>query len=56
MPIETLLGDGPEEYLRALVAVAFAGAMAVARLGSHIDRDALRRAIRTLSVGMRIYR
>ena len=59
MPMESLLDpDGPEEYLRALVALSLAAAAAAARLRSraHIDRETFRRAMRKLMVGMRVYR
>lgn len=59
MPMESLLDPGgPEEYLRALVAASLAAAMATTRLRTHvrIDRDTLRRAMRRLIVGMRVYR
>ena len=59
MPMESLVhGESLEEYLRALVALSLATATAATRLRSraHIDRDTLRRAMRKLIVGMRVYR
>jgi hypothetical protein len=59
MPMESLLDpNSVEEYLKALVALSLAAATTGASLRSrvHVDRDTLRRAMRRLMVGMRVYR
>ena len=60
MPVEDLLGgEAPEEYLRALVALHLAAAVAVAariRPLDHVDRESVRRAVRVLLVGMHVHR